>query len=376
MGLLSKQSKQKPEHRIKTHREDYAYATGRIRALETSLLSRASMTRLFEAEDPEDIAKVLTDNGLAITDSIEDAVRRDQIDSYALVLSLIPNREYVEALLLANDYHNLKVILKGFIPDYQAGLKAGTTDCAEMLDNGDNLDAFFSTAGDYFSEDDMARNFAYPSNHDPMKLLDAIRSGRNDLPDGDFVVAVEDAIKAFVRLSDPGAVDAVVDRHYFERLADFTEMLDNRFFSDYIAFKADSTNLAMMLRLRAMKADVSRFEEMVVRGSAVSGETLIRLYSSSNDDIKEEYRFTSCEDLALFAESFGSGRSTLEFGKAVDNHIIDMLDDTRRMLFGPEILLAFLIAKDMQARNINIALTCVRNRVPMSIAAEMMRSSF
>ncbi|MHB1454935.1 MAG: V-type ATPase subunit [Saccharofermentanales bacterium] len=359
---------------IVTNRQDYAYISARVRSLETGLLSRAAISRLFEANDADDIAKVLTDSGYTITDSIENTVRRDLSDSYALLSAIIPNKEYIDALLLANDYHNLKVILKGFIPDYREDAAARLNDVMEESDVLGHMEEFFRSGGEGFSEQDLSKNFSIPAKYDPLKLLESIRTGRNDLPDPDFKAAVEEAFKRYVRFSDPGEIDIAIDRHYYRRLSDYALMLDNPFFSEYAAFRADSTNLGILLRLRAMKADSSRIAGMTVKGSQIPEDKVAALLNESNESIKDAYRSTSCEELAAFADTYGIGRAAMEFGRAVDNRIIRMLEKTRLILFGPEIMLAYLISKDIQARNINIALTCVRNKVPMNIASEMMRN--
>lgn len=361
-------------NKVITRREDYAYVTGRVRSLEAGLLSKAAVSHLFEAEDADDIAKVLTDSGYTISDSIENTVRKDLVESYHLLSGLIPDKEYIDALLLANDYHNLKVILKSFIPDYRENARISPEDITEDADIGSHMDEFFRSGGESMSEQELVRNFSLPAKYNPMKLLESVRSGRNDFPEPDFKAAVEEAFRRYVRFSDPGEIDIVIDRHYYQRLYDYAQMLDNPLFTEYAAFRADSTNLGILLRLRAMKADPSRISGMVVKGSQIPEATVVSLLNETNESIKDAYRSTSCEELAAFVDTYGTGRTAMEFGKAVDNRIIRMLEKTRLILFGPEILLAYLISKDMQARNINIALTCVRNGVPMSIASEMMRN--
>lgn len=360
-------------NKVITRREDYAYVTGRVRSLEAGLLSKTAVSHLFEAEDADDIAKVLTDSGYTISDSIENTVRKDLVESYHLLSGLIPDKEYIDALLLANDYHNLKVILKSFIPDYRENARISPDDITEEADIGNHMDEFFKSGGESLSEQELARNFSLPAKYNPLKLLESVRSGRNDFPEPDFKAAVEEAFRRYVRFSDPGEIDIAIDRHYYHRLFDYAQMLDNPFFTEYAAFRADSTNLGILLRLRAMKADPSRISGMVVKGSQIPETKVVSLLNETNESIKDAYRSTSCEELAAFADTYGTGRTAMEFGKAVDNRIIRMLEKTRLILFGPEILLAYLISKDMQARNINIALTCVRNGVPMSIASEMMR---
>ena len=123
------------------------------------------------------------------------------------------------------------------------------------------------------------------------------------------------------------------------------------------------------------RSDPARIKSVCVEGGEVSADTVISLYSGSSEEIKSAFR-AACGELTDFADNYGSGHTALEFGKAIDDHIITMLSKTKFILFGPEIILAYLISKEMQAKNLNIALTCIRNKVPPSLAAEMMRNTF
>lgn len=361
--------------KFELNRDNYAYSTGRFRALEADLLTKEEIYRIFDATDISDIARILADNGFDITNGIEQAVREDLKESYALALELIPDKEFVDALLLYNDYHNLKVILKSFIPGNKVISDIRKNDAKEVADIDGKISQFFAFEGETLSIEEIRSDFAYPSKYNPDKLLETVRNDSKDYPDSDFPIIIKDAFKSFVKYSDPGDIDAQVDKYYYIKLAQIDSMLNNDFFSQYRSFKADSTNLLILLRLRAIKADPSRISNLIVEGGEIDSQKVIDLYKKSDENIKIAYKGTSCEKLALFASTYGTGNTAMEFGKAVDNHIIAYLYKTRFILFGPEIILAYLIAKDMQAKNINIASTCVRNNVPKSFALEMMRNT-
>ncbi len=375
MNIFSKKSKDQKYTRIITRREDYAYCTGRFRSLETSLLGNGTMNRIFDAADTGEIARILTENGFTVSGQIRKAVSDDLIASYDLARKLIPDKEYIDALVCVNDYHNIKVILKSFIPGSSFSANSSSDPELGLIDPQGAMSDFFASGNRALNDDEIIPNFMMPARHDPLTLFNDIRNSRGIIEDKELMLTIEDAFRAYVRTSDPGDIDDVVDVHYFDQMTMYDKMLGNDFFHEFVSFKADSTNLSMILRLRAMKADPSRIRSVCVSGGEVSPEEVIDSYDSSPEVIKALFR-PSCGELVDLKDNYGMGHTALEFGKAVDNRIISMLYKTKFILFGPEIISAFLIAKEMQAKNINIALTCVRNDVPKSLAAEMMRDSF
>ncbi len=373
MGIFRKD---KTENRkVILKREDYAYCMGRFRSLESTLLSRSVINRVFDAESEAEISRVLSENGFSASGSAEEAIRADLTDSYALARKLIPDTEYIDALLCVNDYHNLKVILKSLIPGNTFINELETDSDYEILDPEKAISDFFGSGAGDFMKEGVSSNFMFPSRYDPEDVYASVSGAGDKINDERLSAAAEDALKSYIRTSDPGDIDTVADIHYFRQLSEYDTILDNEFFHEYIAFKADSANLGILLRLRAMKADPERIGSVCVEGGEVPRETVISLYSRSTEDIRTAFR-TACGGLTNIADNYGSGHTALEFGKAADDHIINMLHKTRSILFGPEIILAYLIAKEMQAKNLNIALTCIRNKVPASLAAEMMRNTF
>ncbi|HSW35004.1 MAG TPA: V-type ATPase subunit, partial [Candidatus Limnocylindrales bacterium] len=99
--------------------EQYAYAVGRIRAMETSLLARGKIERMVEATSAEEVLKVLGESEyaeyIASMSSIYDyEVMLDQVMHlvYADLRHFAPDPELVNIFACKYDYHNLKVLYK------------------------------------------------------------------------------------------------------------------------------------------------------------------------------------------------------------------------------------------------------------------------
>ena len=59
-----------------------------------------------------------------------------------------------------------------------------------------------------------------------------------------------------------------------------------------------------------------------------------------------------------------------------DNRVIEYISQAKLLWRGPEIPLAYLIARLMEIKNIRIVLTCLRNGLPASQARDMNRDSY
>ena len=101
------------------HETEYAYAVARIRANETKLLTRADIDQLIEAESYEAAVRLLADKGFAVPEKGEsfDIAEKDLSGAWELIEECAPDAELLEALVIANDFTNLKAAVKCVFSD-------------------------------------------------------------------------------------------------------------------------------------------------------------------------------------------------------------------------------------------------------------------
>ena len=104
---------EEPKNNISIY--DYAYTCGRIRAMENSLMNSSQIMRLFDAANTEEIEKVLSENGYKVKIDVNESITADLVETFMIVKSMVPDTSIVNILMLENDYHNVKVILKSII---------------------------------------------------------------------------------------------------------------------------------------------------------------------------------------------------------------------------------------------------------------------
>jgi V/A-type H+-transporting ATPase subunit C len=94
----------------------YAYAVGRVRALETKLFTRADFSRLLEAADFPQALRLLAELGYPVSEETreyEPVLEAEQRAALILLDNLSEDDGLVEIFRRRYDYHNLKVLLKG-----------------------------------------------------------------------------------------------------------------------------------------------------------------------------------------------------------------------------------------------------------------------
>ncbi|MGE5613397.1 MAG: V-type ATPase subunit, partial [Bacillota bacterium] len=104
---------------IKVREGDYAYASGRIRAIEPKLFGPGHYDRMLEANNAEEAFRILTDYGYGYGGgsasgvfAFERLLTEEMKKTYALLVEIIPQAEVVKAFQRKHDYFNIKVLLK------------------------------------------------------------------------------------------------------------------------------------------------------------------------------------------------------------------------------------------------------------------------
>ena len=97
----------------------YAYAVGRIRALETRLLDKGKLERMVEAVSGEEALKVLSETdyagsvaGLTSIFDFEKILQEEVKNVFTLMQKMSPRPYLTDLMSLKYDIHNLKVLLK------------------------------------------------------------------------------------------------------------------------------------------------------------------------------------------------------------------------------------------------------------------------
>ncbi len=362
----------------------YGFATGRIRALEGQLMDIARLNRLIEARNPEDIARVLADSGYASSDA-PDVLDRETAELYKLAGEVMVNKEFVDALLVFNDCHNLKAIEKYLAawwprlsenpedeyekdplarPDRLADLESPTLPEIELPATDDT--ANFSAISDLM---------VHPSLVEPELLFKAIRDRTPDsIPAWLYQGAIEAATAVRTRY-DIAEIDQIIDRLAYTEAIHRAQELGNPFFLNYLFLRADLANLGSLLRSRLLKADQRTLSQTLLPAGKISHTMLLGWFVAEPEQITADLAQGPFAELAPFYSTPNQRGMLAAFGKACDHLILDHLKTTQYILRGPEVPLAYLLARLLEIKNVRIAQTLLRNKLPSAQIRELARDS-
>lgn len=197
---------------------DYTYASARVQALSSGLLSQSQVELLVGAKGTEELFTVLYDTYLApylkrnteldILASLEEHIS----DTKALLQAIAPDPAVLDILWVKYDYHNLKAIVKGMR--------------AEL------------------SDENILRECYAQSLVPPETLLAHVRAGTLHGYAPELVETLEQAELA----PTPGGVGEVCDRAYFARVLHIAERSHDRFAMEYVRLLIDVYNLKVLAR--------------------------------------------------------------------------------------------------------------------------------
>ncbi|MDD2533204.1 MAG: V-type ATPase subunit [Eubacteriales bacterium] len=358
----------------------YGYVSGRIRALEAQLMDGSKMNRLFDARSPEEISRVMQESGYP-AESPELALDLETANTYELISQLMPDREFVEALLIFNDCHNLKVIEK-YLATWWPKQRENLEDVyeTEAYTRQENRTDFIApelpTVNASVAFTSIESQMHKPCLIAPEKLFRSIRDRQPELIPAWLYQAAIEAASAVQARYDVSEIDQILDRVAFREAINRAEHLGNRFFLNYLHLRADVTNIDVLLRARALKAGKRLFEQTLLPAGRLNREKLLESYDAEPEAVTEFLAGTRFSALVPFVQPAGQRNSATQFGKAADHLILDHLQLARFILRGPEIPVAYLIARLMEIKNIRIAQTLLRNRIPAAKGREMMRDSY
>ncbi|MEA4889462.1 MAG: V-type ATPase subunit [Clostridiaceae bacterium] len=366
---LTKNSRRKAAgERPAGSRGRYGYASGRIRALEMQLLDTGHINRLLDARSPDESIRILTECGYPAAADPETVLKRERLASYALMQTLMPDTGYMDTLMLFHDIQNLKVILKNLVPGLPQESPANHEDTGELPDFGSGMaDLAPSRLESFMQQPSLVR---------PAVLIRAIGDRQPDaIPAWIYQLAVK-ALRRYQSSYDISDLDLLLDQNAYGEAHKRAAQLGNSFFSQYLQMRTDMINLDLLLRTRFLRSGEYYLEKALLPGGLFGPDLVLALYRDNPESIAAFYARTPYQALAEQGESYGQRGSAARFSLQADNLIMDHIGKARRITSGPEVPLAYLIAREMEIKNIRIILTFQRNGLPMAEARDLIRKSY
>lgn len=318
---------------------DFAFAVGRVRVLETRLLDSGKFERMLEARDAEEVLRILGETEYAQAfaaiknqNDYEAVLDYERHRVFELVRTLLaPERKIADLYFLRFDLHNLKVLLK-----------------AEMTaTNPEGL----AGEGVFGPQRLQAMIGGTDSERVPDYLAQWLERGRQAMASG-----------------DPQAVDLALDGAFYRFAAETARKEKWGVLERYWIGLIDLTNAVSMARCRRMATGAGFLKTVLLDGGIIPAQEFLVFYDQN------------AENFAHFLELHGYGRlfagkdaltSPAAFENAASNYLRQLIADAgQSFVIGPEPVFAYLLAKENEIRKIRIIIVGKLNGIPREILRE------
>ena len=318
----------------------YPYAVARIRMLERSLLTSKQYNQMAEAKSVNDAIKMLNEAGYTVLNNpitvknYEEALSAQLAKAYQDVKELVSGENFMDVFLLKNDYHNLKVLIKGEISGSQGDkylIDGGTVDKTLMKN------AFLTKSLDVL----------------PLSMKEAIAK----------------AYEVYGKTMSGQMIDIVLDRAAFKDMEDVAKKSSSSFVKRYVECLCDMTNLKSFLRIKNMKKTFDMFIEAFVPGGSFGIENFRQSFNSDNS--ASGFKATQYEGVA---EYMSQGFTAFE--KQCDDYIMSFVKDAKYASLTLEPMVAYIYARETEAKTIRIILSSKVNKIETDVIKERLRDAY
>lgn len=359
----------------------YLHISGLVKAMELHLLDQARLNRLLDASEPEEISRILGECSYPAGKNPEEILGTELAGSLGWLQQMMPDPAYADALIIFHDAHNLKLVVKHLLTIWITGPDADKFSGQTPAINGQAgteeiiLPDFGGLSGiPPFGR--TALQALKPAQIDPDFLYHQIAEHRTDgLPEWIFQAAVE-AVGRYLVQYDMSAVDAWLDQVAWRQACKLAEKTGNHFLMGWLCRKIDLVNLEMLLRTRTMRTGKEMLGNALLPGGSVQAQQILDIYGDSKEAIVTFYARTPYASLAEQCQNYEQKDRAARYGLLADNLLMEHVRSARWIISGPEVPLAWVLARQTEIKNVRIILTCLRNSLPKTLARDLMRDSY
>ena len=330
-------------------REKFVQASVRIRNLEKKLLTKIQFERLYEAENLEEAVRHLNETAysedLAKIDRAENfeiALSNSLNRTYSEVLKLSPVKELVDILTYKFAFHNIKLAVKEKILQ-------------------ENFEHIYSKV----HYEDLPK----------LKKQFETEKGEKGTWYEDTVIQ---AYKIFEKTKDPEKIEVFIDKRYFEKVLEISKKFGLDLVEEYFRVMIDFINIRTFIRCKRQEQDINVLKEALIQGGYIDTDDICNYFYKEIQDLVNAYKNTKIgKSLFLGLKGYNETGRLLLFEKHMENYLTNLLKErVKRMPYGPEIIFAYVHAKEIEIKNLRIALVGRANGLSPDFIKERLRETY
>ena len=309
----------------------YAYATARVRALQSQMLSRAELLDLTNAENFTAAAELLSQTQYALPQNasltdLENILLQRRTELRELFKKLIIDEDIIEPLIVREDFANMRLALRRKLTEKPVGLD-------------------YSNDGSIPAED--FEKIFEEENYTPLPYH--------------MREAIERAVLAYYQDKDIRQIDYALDYMHFEYKLNRALQLKNIFMIELFRMQVDINNIKTLLRLKFTESEV---RDVFIFGGYLNIRELKTALDADFETIKSMFAYTPYKE--IFEQGINyltENNSFIKLEQKCDEHLAGFLKTTNNITAGPQPIGAYLLGKEAEIRRLRLILTAKKNEL-------------
>ncbi len=303
---------------------EYAYSLGRVRSLEIHILDISDYERMANS-DIKEIPKILVESDFSMEvnlllnqNTLENTLNKHKMIIFGLMDELIPEERIKISFRMDYDFYNAKILLLEKIFDIKI---------SEPLPFG---------------------------NINPDRLKYILTEEKYELLPDYLKDAVQEAIKVYYDKKEKRFIDFVFDKSYLDYICVNSYP---PFLQDYFRILADISNLSSLIRIKYMNEDLSLLNYILSEGGFIPLELLFSLSKKEISEIPNYMkRWIYFKPLDEGVKFLNEKNSFVKLENLFNKLVCEYLDTTKYISLGPEPVVAYILKKLIEIKNIRIVL--------------------
>ncbi len=321
----------------------YPFASARVKALESRLITKEKLNRLIEARDFDSAMRQLNELGYGQSGAdFEAMIAKELEETDALLIALSPSDVFTRIVRAQRDYHNLKVIIKLLMRDI-------AIDSVPLVSGNISVETLRRAISDN-------NYYELPDN-----MTDALR-----YIDRQFAVA-----------ADPSVIGVALDRAYAKEARDLVVQMKNALVTAYFTAYFDFSNIIALLRVRAACAPKETFERAFLKGGSIEKRTLLDAFDAPDESVLGAAGKGGYASLLSGAfEDYQKTGSLYMLEKKRDDYLLSLLREQRHDMFGIAPLFGYYIAKQREAEAVRMVMTAKQGGIDADVVTKRLKELY
>lgn len=309
---------------------EFAFATARVRALETNMLSRGLFLDMAQADDLAAALDLLSSTEYSINSKTTDFTEIEQMllekrsETRQLFKQIMTDEELITLLLEKGDFANLRLALRRKLTDKPIGTDYSNDGSV----SADEFEQIFET-----------------ENYSPLPIH--------------MQEAIEAAVLAYYEKKDVRRIDLAIDNYQNRYLIESAIKLNSVFLKNLFAIRADLLNIRTLLRL---KMTGSEERDVFFEGGFIGIDVLRHGLALDYEAIGALFAGTPYYELIDSGVGYLDAHgSFLKLESNCERYVRGFLRQSRQITAGLQPAVAYLLLKEAEIRTLRLILTGKKN---------------